>query len=83
MGVMADRDTFLMDVENRMLEAWAWAECPKGKGHVREAAWVSHVRACLAKWYGGRCSSESLVTLGMHRAAIPDITIKIASLCVQ
>ena len=52
MGGMADRDIFLMDVENRMLEAWGKAECPKGKGRVREAAWVSHVRACLATWYG-------------------------------
>jgi len=55
---MADRDIFLMDVENRMLEAWGKAECPTGKGRVREAAWVSHVRACLATWCGEGATFE-------------------------
>ena len=51
MGFMANRDILLMDVENRILEAWQ-AERPKGKGRAREAAWASHVRTCLATWYG-------------------------------
>lgn len=55
-------DSFMMDVENAILEAWLGStgtvlafsrrEFPKGVHRAQDAAWVSHVKACLAAWYG-------------------------------
>ena len=57
-------DSFMMDVENQMLESWGGrgrplfevarrGNFPKGKGRVQDEAWAAHAKKCLTAWYGG------------------------------
>ena len=46
-------ENFMIDVENEILRACGSASFPKRQRRIRHAAWVKHVKACLAEWYGG------------------------------